>query len=208
MPIGSELARKIEEQLNNEFSMRGSQNGPIRSALMRSASGLTSKHVQAANQIRRGIFAQPSIDDLLNEWREESEMIQVGKVAIASTILAAERMSSLAQTATSDMELAHVTVSNLRDCWLAFLLKNLRRNLNRRNVAAVFQDVAFIVFNYDRCIEQYLYWAFQSVGGLTADSAEEAVRNPDRTCVWRSRPASLFKRLSLQHRIRVRGCDS
>lgn len=175
MPIGSELAEGIERQLRSEFT-NGSSGGPIKSALMRTSGGLTPRDIESANRIRRSIFVQASIDDLLNEWREIPEMIRVGKIAIANELLSAERNSKLGVTAKGDTDEAYDAISGLRDCWLTFLLKNLRNGTNRRDVEKIFENVAFVVFNYDRCIEQYLYWAFQSVGGLTAEAAAQAAK--------------------------------
>jgi hypothetical protein len=157
MPIGSTLAFNIEQQINKEFS-QGAADGPIKTAIMRSPGGLSGAHTNAANRIRNSLFAQPSIDDLLNEWRESPEMLEVGKVAIANAILEAERKSVLGPSASGDQDKGYAAIANLRDCWMAYLLRNLQSGFNRRELEQVFSNVGFIIFNYDRCIEQYLYW--------------------------------------------------
>jgi hypothetical protein len=101
----------------------------------------------------------------------------VAKFAIAQQILLAENESELGTTALSDAETARRVVGSLRDCWLHYLMRHLRSDLHRRKVEELFGDVAFIVFNYDRCVEQYLYWAFQMAGDLSPGAAANHLKN-------------------------------
>jgi hypothetical protein len=174
MPIGSALAFNIEQHLAVEFA-QGAADGPIKKAIMRSPGGLAGAHHNAAARIRDSIFAKASIDDLLHEWRDTPEMIEVGKIAIANAILGGERKSVLGPTATSDPDKASAAVRALRECWLSYLVQNLQSQRPRRDLEGVFSEVGFITFNYDRCIEQYLYWAFQNVAGLNPGNAALAV---------------------------------
>src|SRR6185437_8892977 len=96
MPVGPELADRIERILNEEFGRGGTPDGPISNALALSAGGFGANHVIAANRIRRAIHTKDSIDDLLDEWKDIPEMLQVGKVAIAHIIQQAECNSNLA----------------------------------------------------------------------------------------------------------------
>ena len=150
-------------------------DGPIQTALMRSPGGLSADDRNAAKQIRDSIFAQASIDDLLNEWRDSEHMLKVGKIAIANAILTAERQSALGVTANNDPDQSYRAVSSLRGSWLGYLITNLKRELPRRAIDQIFSETAFIVFNYDRCIEQFLYCAFQRVAGLNPGNAALAV---------------------------------
>lgn len=67
-------------------------------------------------------------------------------------------------------------VAGLKKSWLHYLVKHLGGERNQRKVRDNFRRVSFIVFNYDRCIEQYLYWAFQMAGGLSEAYTADAVR--------------------------------
>ena len=56
MPVGTELANAIEQQLSDEFSV-GGHDGPIKKALMQAKGGLSSDNSQAAIRIHwRSIF--------------------------------------------------------------------------------------------------------------------------------------------------------
>lgn len=48
---------------------------------------------------------------------------------------------------------------------------------DRDDVAEIFQNVTFINFNYDRTIEQYLYWGLQQLAGVSREAAARAVSN-------------------------------
>jgi hypothetical protein len=81
MPVGTELANRIEARLNTEFRQNSRDySGPIASALMRCASGMTEEMRAAANKIAISIHAKDSIDDLLDEWRDRPQMIRVGNL--------------------------------------------------------------------------------------------------------------------------------
>ena len=174
MPVSSSLAFNIEQHLDLEFS-QGGPDGPIKSALTRARGGLSGAHRNAASRIRDSIFAKSSIDDLLHEWRDSPEMIEVGKIAIANAILEAERKSVLGPTALGDPDKASSAIRALRGGWLSYLVQNLQPDRPRREIEEVFSQVGFIIFNYDRCIEQYLYWAFQNVAGMNPGNAARAV---------------------------------
>jgi len=178
MPVGAELASRIKGELDKSFSGHfGNSDGPIAKALKYSSTGLTQELFQAGKAIRRGLIHQASIDDLLREWAEDHpEMVRVGKTAIAHFILEAEGASTLGPTISNDEDIGTRVIDKLGNSWLAYLMRHLRRDSAfRRDPSSAFSNVAFIVFNYDRCVEQYLFWAFQTAG-LNAQSAAAELR--------------------------------
>lgn len=177
MPIGSQLAERIERQLSQEFAGDTSAaKGPIASALSVPPGGMTTKLFEAARAVRSGLIHQASIDNLLHEWSQDSpEMVLVGKLAIAYLIFKAEEGSALGSFKGNELEKAFSAIGQLRNSWPGYLMQNLKRETTRRrDVADVFSDIGFVVFNYDRCLEQYLFWAFRSAG-LSKDAAVEAL---------------------------------
>ncbi len=78
-------------------------------------------------------------------------------------------------TALGQPDHAFTALSSLRLSWITYLLQNLQLGTNRRELERVFSQIGFIIFNYDRCVEQYLYWAFQTVAGLNPGNAAFAV---------------------------------
>jgi hypothetical protein len=172
MPVGSDLAESIESLLNAD--LRPGEYGPVSKAIMRSHPGLGDEQTQAMRRIRDSILSQDSIDDFLSEWREVPFIDDVAKIAIAHLILDAERRSTLCMDSASDAD----RTTRLRQFNPTWIGQILRRPLGRRrDIDAVLKDVAFVVFNYDRILEHYLYLYLTRVTGRTADEATRLLKS-------------------------------
>jgi len=87
-------------------------------------------------------------------------------------ILAAEGNSTLK----IDPNFGQPSHSAGRDGWIEQVFSMAITGLKLRQMTQAFENVAFINFNYDRCIEHYLFWSFQRIG-LPANDAAEMVQN-------------------------------
>ncbi|MBU6298446.1 MAG: hypothetical protein KJS68_09400 [Alphaproteobacteria bacterium] len=164
MPVGAELAERIAKALAEEFGgEQPSMSGPISQALANMQDGLTDKRISAANQIRYAIDRKDSIDDLLDEWSDRPDMLEVGKVAITHIILKSEVESYLARKSTNDDAFLS-TIGELYRTWLARIARYVQPKLPRRALAQALQDVGFVIFNYDRYIEQMLFGELRCQG--------------------------------------------
>jgi len=155
MPVGSDLARRIELQLNSEFAPMKNIRGPISNSLASDGGGFGSRHIEAATRIRRAIHARESIDDLLDDWRENQDMVLIGKMAIALVIQKAEADTHLGLMSADENSYLDC-ISTLRETWLGQVIRHLQATKNRRQLAELLKEVGFIIFNYDRCVEQIL----------------------------------------------------
>jgi hypothetical protein len=54
----------------------------------------------------------------------------------------------------------------------------LHGDFGRREIERMFTNVSFICFNYDRCIEHYLFWAVRGLGVPETEAAEIVRRVP------------------------------
>jgi SIR2-like domain len=106
----------------------------------------------------------------LHWWRTRPEIIELGKAAIAHYILEAERESPLATA--PDTGRVNIAGSN---GWLGILLSIALAARTREDVTRAFENVTFINFNYDRTIEQYIYWSLQQNAGVSAGASAETV---------------------------------
>jgi hypothetical protein len=61
-------------------------------------------------------------------------------------------------------------IASFRDSWFVKFMKLLGRGANPENL---FNDVAFVVFNYDRCLEQFLWHAVERLYGLPPNKTRE-----------------------------------
>ncbi|MFK3888438.1 hypothetical protein [Sphingomonas sp. NPDC079357] len=176
MPIGSQLAIQIESLLDEDIhEQRMGGSGPISRALMQHG-GMVSLHVAAMMRIRQSIQSKNSVDDFINEWSDFPKLPEVAKLCIAECILRAEGNSLLANLNGDGYNDAAV-LRTLRETWLGQLVRLINPNVPRRDVAGSLSGVAFVTFNYDRCIEMFLYSHFVSTLALSQEQAIAALQS-------------------------------
>ena len=134
-----------------------------------------------AKRITRGLPLAISIDNFLHTHRDDSELVALGKTAIALAILEAERNSALVQRLSvatilgppnrrPDRELS-LLGERLREAWYVPFIQLLLAGVERGNIARAFSGLRFIVFNYDRCLEQFLWMAVQAYFDISPEEA-------------------------------------
>lgn len=135
-------------------------------------------YYDAAAQISESMRLAKSIDHYLHSHRGNEFIETCGKLAIARTILLAERASKL--YVSQDNTRNRLDLGKLDGTWYmpfaellcSCALDELPERLSR---------IQFIVFNYDRCIEQFLIWAFQIYFSLSESQAGELVNQVE---IW------------------------
>jgi hypothetical protein len=173
MPVGSQLAKTIGAKCDIRFERGFHPTGIGDHALFgqfRGARSNISGVQTAAWLIRDGIQLSSSIDDFLDLHRDNSEVILFGKSTIVKSILEAEQNSLLyfdrARETTIDFD-------KIAETWFVKFMKILARGQTLGNVAQILDNVSFIIFNYDRCLEYFLLHALQRLYGLDQSRAEE-----------------------------------
>jgi hypothetical protein len=114
---------------------------------------------RAASMIRDGLPFARSIDSFLDGLRDEPEVVFLGKLAIATTILRSEAASPLVSKQIQAANAAQTRADRLAKLvggWHAQLGQILYEGHSRDTVDTIFDHASFIVFNYDRCIEEFL----------------------------------------------------
>lgn len=140
----------------------------------------------AAKRIRRGLPLALSIDNFLHTHQADPQVVRLGKTAIAMTILDAEHGCALFETAspmrTQQMtrqgiaRSMSITGKRIEESWYPPFSQLLMSGFERRTAHKVFENLRFVVFNYDRCLEQYLWLALQAYFDLTAQEAGSILR--------------------------------
>jgi len=130
---------------------------------------------QAGWRIRDGLpdFGD-SIDSYLDNHRDDAEMQRVGRVAIVKRILDAEKASKLAIDRQRSPN-PGLKGAELADTWISALFRSLQRNCDKKSVGNFFNNCNMIVFNYDRCIEQYFENAIHQSYHIPLDDAGRIV---------------------------------
>lgn len=182
MPLGEDLKRDIAISLNTGFGGAGQ----IRNAKSRKMYEVIYQHSRSGESYSKDVLeylthakaisdAMPlaiSIDNYIDAHQKNPFIELCGKLAIVRSILDAERNSSLySDDPYIEEHWEGSDFKRLEGTWLAGFFNMLTENVTKDSIESVFENVAFITFNYDRCIEQYLYKALQTYYSVTPQEA-------------------------------------
>jgi len=177
-PVGSQLATSILAKLDKEFSESAVQEtmGPLRTAL--EAIGFSEGHRDAARQLRIGFGPGESIDQFLFRRKADSLVRELGLMAIADVILECERNSILSHFDLGDFEKSLNAKRMTENSWPSVLLDKIIgvRSPDEIN-PELFSQIGFVIFNYDRCVEQVFFHQLHRRHNLTTERALAIVRS-------------------------------
>ncbi|MFT3807558.1 hypothetical protein [Arenimonas sp.] len=179
LPVGAGLKSQIADKLNFSFQHGYELTGgdwrvyeALRS-LAQEKSQNSNIYVQAGRRIHTGMQIAPSIDTFLDAHKEDGHVVACGKLGIASAILEAESNSKLFKDYRygdkPEMERAEGT-------WLPALASRMVEGVGKGDLESIFNNLSFVCFNYDRCIELYLYHALQDYYGISNSQAAELMK--------------------------------
>src|SRR5262249_55858499 len=135
-----------------------------------SEKAVTDSYAAAGRDLAASMPMHASIDEALHYWRAKPEAGQLGENAIANEKFRAELNTHLSE----NRQTGRVDVP--REGWMwPFLSMTLGSDLTREQAEQAFANLTLINFNYDRTVEQYLYWALQQYGRVSADVAAKSV---------------------------------
>lgn len=181
LPTGHELKSKISNLLSIRFDDDARQKGGdvlITEALR--ALARTSDHpddispyLKAAWHIRDALPLAISIDNFLDTHRDNAEIAICGKLAIVRSILTAEKSSLLYfDRSRSD---SSINLHRLEDTWYLSFFKLLVENCTKDDLEDRLKSIVFIIFNYDRCVEHFIYHALKKYYKVLDDEAAHLV---------------------------------
>lgn len=133
-------------------------------------------YVATTRQLVAGLALSPSIDTYLDTHRNDRKLATVGKIGIAYTILHEESKSALMGITNHKHFYLPVSNPNLQNSWLIRLTDLIFANQTVEDVRRIFEKITFIVFNYDRCLEHYLYLAIQQYFNVNGEVAAECMK--------------------------------
>jgi hypothetical protein len=178
LPVGSKLAVDIHHRTKVTVSQFGTlESGTFDRELALSffegGKGKGRDYYGAFRLIHRGILLANSIDDYLNIHEGTPDVIEVGKAAIIRSILNAERHSHIFVNP-SNMNNT-LDLMKVHNSWMVKFMRVLGPGRKVSEVDKVLDDVAFINFNYDRCLEHFLIHALHLQYGISKPRAAEIV---------------------------------
>jgi hypothetical protein len=178
LPIGSELKATIakyldiryqhgfekisgDDVINSAFREYAKVNNPERPDI--------NPYLEAGWRVRDAMPLAISIDNFIDSHRNEEKIAVCGKLAIARAILAAEAGSKLHINKGNIYN--KLKFSSLEATWFVSFFRILTENCQVTDLPQRLSKVAIITFNYDRCIEHFLFYAFQHYYQINADHA-------------------------------------
>lgn len=180
LPIGSELLYQMSRAFHTSTGNKRFDNEKIHYALENYARtfkphdpyyGFDSL-VDAAKSITKAIPLSISIDNLIDE-RKDADVEVCAKIGIAKTILDAERNSTIY---CAPGYCKSLNFENSKKTWLNHFFKIIKQNCEFDNLPERLSQVKFIVFNYDRCVEHYIYYAIQNAYNVNEYAAKECMK--------------------------------
>jgi len=127
---------------------------------------------QTCQIMQRAMPVAASIDNYIEAQQGTPHVEALGKLAIALRILQAERSTKLFFDGRQG---ERPPLTELSRHWHASLCRYLFENVHWDGVGDVFDNVAFIVFNYDRCLEMFLFCALKDYYNLSDAQAGEVM---------------------------------
>jgi hypothetical protein len=177
LPVGTKLAQQISDRLSIEISDEGrltGGDGELWKTIQMSRRGEAGAYLEAAKLIRHGVVLANSIDDFLDVHKADARAVELGKAAIVRSILVAERQSKLFYDRSNIYN--KLSFSKAEGTWLIKLMRMLGRGITPENAHTIFDNVAFVVFNYDRVIEHFLFTALKQFYNVDETRAAELMQ--------------------------------
>jgi hypothetical protein len=173
LPTGVGLAKIIREKMDIRFE-HGYQ--PIGGGDHDLYGHIRETHRQdgdafwkAVHRIKAGLGFAQSIDDFLDQHRSDAYVNLYGKAAIVRSILEAEAESKFYFDQSHRPDEFHP--DKFADTWFVKFMYMLGRRVPRESVSGIFDNVRFIAFNYDRCVEHFLFNAVKRLYNLSDEEA-------------------------------------
>lgn len=170
-PVGTELRSKIVGLVDVHFDSVGSpvRGDPELYRQVKSAFSPSSDTCSlAGRRIATGIFGKRSIDEYLDWSVADKVVVAYGKAAIVRAILNEEIRTKRSHFG-NDTDFC---LSHFQGRWHYELFQMLMQSQRGEHVRDIFRNVKFLIFNYDRCLEYFLYLALQQMGISEGEARE------------------------------------
>jgi hypothetical protein len=183
LPTGNELKTSIASYLDMRFDTFGSrlEHGDhkiveVLHQLVRQPNGQRgdiNPYLHEAWHIRDALPQAISIDNFIDAHRGNEKIALCGKLGIVRSILESEARSLLKV----NVDRANPTINfkSLSNTWYVPFFQQLTENCGVEDLEERFQYLTLIIFNYDRCVEHYIYFALQNYYKVSAEVAANLV---------------------------------
>jgi hypothetical protein len=179
LPTGSDLKKNIAKLLDIRFDDWGSRlisgDHQICDALRAHVSGGgINPHLHAAWRIRDALPQAISIDNFIDCHQDDALLTICGKLGIVRGIPKAEKKSALYVDPRGQKR--HPNFAAFSDTWFEPIMQLLTQNCQLAGLQERLSRLTFVIFNYDRCVEHFLYHGLQSYYGIPDGEAAKLLR--------------------------------
>jgi len=182
MPTGKQLRAHIASMLDSrfEYGLRQiSGDDLIYEAIRRHAASGESlaadpnRYREAGIRISEAMPQAISIDNFIESHSGDKLIELCGKLGIAQAILNAESNSRLWFNEPNGV--TKPNYSMIESTWFTSFMQLLTESCRRDDLKKRLESITFINFNYDRCLEHFLYHGLQTYYSLPTTVAAELV---------------------------------
>jgi len=210
LPVGSQLKDNIKELLNITFDYHQQMSGDriIVNALGKICPNTPSdplqNYIDSAWEIRDALPLAISIDNFLDSRKGDRKIELCGKLGIVRSILQAEKDSRLY----IERERSHLPldINTVEDKWYLSFFKLLVENCTITDLPERFSNISLIIFNYDRCVQHYLYHTLQIYYKISEAEASKLVLSLNIIHPYGSVGALPWKNIEIGQQITF-GCE-
>lgn len=169
LPIGRDLRGQIAGLLDIHFREDGTQQRgdrciaeAIRFHIQQNdlPRATVNAYFRASRGLRDALPLAMSIDNLLDAHADDVPTQICGKLGICRAILAAERRSTLFTDTRADPKRS-LDFQKVDSTWFSAFFRLLTQECRIADLPSRLESLCLVVFNYDRCIEHFLWNAIQ-----------------------------------------------
>lgn len=183
LPVGAELKKLISKVLDIRFDDFGHDLksgdriicGAFHAAVQNKQGRDINPYLHSCWHIRDAMPQAISIDNFIDTHSNDERIELCGKLAIVRTILDAETNSSMYLKQPHEIE--KLKFQQFEATWYNSFWQLLTENCKASELEQRLGKVAFVIFNYDRCIEHYLYHALQNYYKMSASEASDILKH-------------------------------
>jgi hypothetical protein len=191
LPVGNALKKDIVSALRQRAPGGNVSDQDLYYAISHFAQrdkdspGNIQPYINATDHISHSLVLSPSIDNFINSHNGDHRVEIIVKLGIAKCILDSERNSSLCPDRNRDRDpfaprvIPRLDFNSFSDTWMVSLFMLLNQDCSFSALKSKLEKIALVVFNYDRCVEQFLHEAIKSFYRVSDSEATEALSHLD-----------------------------
>jgi hypothetical protein len=183
MPLGDSLSTTIANKVDLKFEHGFKQisGDPELMAVLREIAQRegadVNRYREAGRSIAAGISYSRSIDSYLSTHNDNKFVKACAKLAIVQSILESERVCDLAVDQ-SRADSRFRNYGKVMGSWLNDFMFLLMSGITKsKNLDQFFDNLVIVNFNYDRCIEQFFWYALQELFQISPSDAAALIKD-------------------------------